>query len=485
MKMRETSRTVDKKLLDNNNLKTLQAIGTIEYFLRNEDIDTVLVVCKKSLKYQWEEEFYKFIDPVADIFVIPDSKNKRYKLYDEIKKTNNKKIIITNYHTVLNDSKELSADMIVYDECHTAKNHKGKINKACRDITKKAQLCLFMTGTPVMSKPLDIYGIVSIKDNKYFSNSYSAFHKEYITMSYDSKFPVEVGYKNIDKLRDKIQTLILRRTSNEVDIDMPDVIEHNVFLDMDNYQEELYSVVKLEVEKHKGRINDILEKLEDDKNNKNLIEMKNKYESVLKGYIAIEQVIANNPRVIAFSKSKNIRERYSKYIPGAQYHSPKYIKFLDIVEESVEGGEKVIVFSKYETVVSHLADFLNNNKIKTVICHGGLNGEERNDVIRSFKFDDSVKVIIATDALAEGVNLNNASIVINFDLAFNDSINQQRIGRSRRAGSKHSRTTVYNLLVNDTIDISIFNKVKSTKRDFDALITLDKYQSDTVRALSN
>lgn len=461
--------------------KTIEAIGAMKYLLDNDLVKDITIICKKSLKTQWAEEIQKFIDIDADIYVVPDLKAKRLKVYEEVKSNTNNTITILNYHVLLKDSKLIKTDFTIYDEVHSAKKHDGEINKSCRELTSGAQYCLFMTGTPIMARPDDLYGIVSIKDKKYFGSSYKAFEKKYLVKSY-GRFVQTVGYRNLDELRDKVQRLIIRRTANEVAIDLPDVLEITNYIDTDDYQKRALSFVY-------GKTAEVEEKLNKLKETKNKTqEIKGQIETLeasLKGYIAIEQIIANNPRLFYYSKSKGIKHTYESYTPDSKYVSKKYLKLLDIVEEIKEANNKVIIFTKYETVVKHLSDFLENQKIKCTQYFGAMNQDQRDKTINNFKYDDTITCLVATDAACEGLNLQCANTVIHLDLPYNQAILNQRNGRVRRAGSQYSTVISYNLISKGTIDESIFNKIKETKRDFDVFVSANSEQSKLLKELSN
>lgn len=486
---------IDKKLHDKNDPKTIQAIGAMKDILDNDLAKDIIIVCKKSLKSQWKEEIEKFVDIDANIYVAEDLKSKRYKTYDKVKADPNKTILILNYHVLLNDKKLLKPEMVVYDEVHVAKKHDGEINKACREITKKSKYCLFMTGTPIMSKPDDLFGIIAIKDKKYFGGSYKKFEERYLVKSYD-KYIQTVGYRNLDELRDKTQRIILRRTANEVAIDLPEVVEIDMTVEMDDIQLEASEFIREKVCDSEDKIKQIKQRIAkgdslkglNSKEKEKLDELKRKKEDLegaLKGFIAIEQIVANNPRLIHFSKSKGIKNTYKQFTPDAKYVSKKYKKLLDIVEEMKDVGQKVIIFSKYETVVKHICDFLNGQKIKSIPYYGQLNGDERDKAINEFKFNDTITAIVGTDAMAEGLNLQIANAVVHVDLPYNQAIYQQRVGRARRAGSKHSTVISYNLITKGSIDESIHKKIKETKRDFDVFVSANKAQSKALKELSN
>lgn len=467
--------------------KTLQAIGAMKCLLDDNSIKDIVIVCKKSLKYQWAEEIEKFIDFDGNVYIADDNKKKRTNKYNSIKNNPNNTILIINYHLLLNDAENINADLVIFDEVHVAKKPGGELNKACAKITKNSEYCLFMTGTPIMSKPDDMYGIISIKDKKYFGKK-TEFDNRYITKYYNGRFENVVGYKNLDELRDKMQQIILRRTSEEVTIDLPEVVTIDKYCSIDKKQEACLDIAKAKSEEAEERLDALKEKFNKNNNEKQKAEIKKQIEfmeGALKGFIATEQAIANSPVLFHYSKSKGVREVYKDLTPTESYLSNKMQTLLDLCEEIMDANKKVVIFSKYETVVTYVVNLLNRNKIKSVAYTGVMNDEERTSSICNFKNDEEVVAIIGTDAMAEGLNLQIANAVINIDLPFNQAILQQRIGRIRRAGSNYKTAFVYNLLTKDTIDINIYNKIKETQNAFDSFVSVNKAQSTLLKRLSS
>lgn len=468
--------------------KTVQAIGAFKYMFDNNKIKNLVIVCKKSIRSQWANEINTFLNLNADIYIADDSKKKRDKIYEKIKNNTGNTILIINYHLLLKDVSSIKADMTIFDEVHVAKKYNGEINKACRSLTKKAKYCLFMTGTPIMSNPEDMYGIISIKDQKYFGK-FADFKKRYFTIYYNGKYSTVVGFKNLDELRDKMQQLILRRTANEVSIDLPEIVTINKNCSIDGTQISCLDVAEKQTKLVEDKMKLIKKKLsnlnlEQEDKNKLFGEYKN-LEGRLKGFIAIEQAIANTPVMFHYSKSNGVKQVYKDLTPTLTYLSDKMVHFIDIIENIKDSGGKVVCFSKYETVVQYCLKLLTKNNINAVMYSGGMTGDERDKAISDFWNDDDITAIIGTDALAEGVNLQCANNLINIDLPFNVAIYNQRIGRIRRAGSNHKTGFVYNLLTDKSIDINIWNKIQETANTFDGFISVDKAQSELLKQLNN
>lgn len=107
-----------------------------------------------------------------------------------------------------------------------------------------------------------------------------------------------------------------------------------------------------------------------------------------------------------------------------------------------EAYEKVLIFGETKYGVQRLSDFLDNMGIPSAAIHGNKNQSQRQRALKAFK-DEKVRVLVATDVAARGLDIPNVSHVINFDTpqTYEDYIH--RIGRTGRAGARgHAHTFV-------------------------------------------
>ncbi len=99
-----------------------------------------------------------------------------------------------------------------------------------------------------------------------------------------------------------------------------------------------------------------------------------------------------------------------------------------------EGYEKVLVFGDTKYGVQRLSDFLGKNGIPSVAIHGNKNQSQRQRALQQFK-DEKVKVLVATDVAARGLDIPNVTHVINFDTPKTYEDYVHRIGRTGRGGA--------------------------------------------------
>ena len=125
-------------------------------------------------------------------------------------------------------------------------------------------------------------------------------------------------------------------------------------------------------------------------------------------------------------------------------------------------------------------------KDKNIAIITGKTDEDSNDLAKkSFKFNQDTPVLIGTEAIQTGVNLQVADNVIHFDLPKSQDGVLQRRGRARRVGSKHQIIKEYFLLTKDSIDEVRFKNLKRQKLMSDGILDANSAQRKIIKELSN
>ena len=119
---------------------------------------------------------------------------------------------------------------------------------------------------------------------------------------------------------------------------------------------------------------------------------------------------------------------------------------------------KVLLFSFYRETLKYLQERLQEDGIKSLLLMGGM-GDEKESIIENFRDDASIKILLASEVLSEGVDLQFSSTLINYDLPWNPMRVEQRIGRIDRIGQKKDRILIWNLFYDDTLDDRIYNRL--------------------------
>ncbi len=131
-----------------------------------------------------------------------------------------------------------------------------------------------------------------------------------------------------------------------------------------------------------------------------------------------------------------------------------------IESEGEFAREKLIIFTEHRDTLNYLLRkigiLLGNNRIVTI--HGGMHREERHQAEAEFKTNPDITVLIATDAAGEGINLQRAHLMINYDLPWNPNRLEQRFGRIHRIGQR-STCYLWNLVANNTREGAVFQRL--------------------------
>jgi superfamily II DNA or RNA helicase len=123
--------------------------------------------------------------------------------------------------------------------------------------------------------------------------------------------------------------------------------------------------------------------------------------------------------------------------------------------------QKLVIFTEHRDTLNYLEDRITRflgRKEAVVIIHGGVGREERLKVQESFKHDPTVQVLLATDAAGEGINLQRAHLMVNYDLPWNPNRLEQRFGRIHRIGQTEV-CYLWNLVADDTREGDVYRKL--------------------------
>jgi SNF2 family DNA or RNA helicase len=408
--------------------KTAQTMAAVELMANDRGIERVLVVAPASVKYQWETEIRKFTD--RPVQVIEGGSKARRALYAQPTFYR-----LINYETVLRDLEELNAwqpDLIVLDEAQRIKNWETKISRAVKKL--RSRYALVLTGTPLENKLEELYSIVQFVDDRRLGPAFQFLHDHRVI---DDKGKL-VGYRNLDKIREKLAPIFLRRTRAEVLKQLPARTDNLVFVEMTPDQQFPYSA-------QQGILARLVHK-------KYLTEVERRRVMCC---ITNMRMLCNS--TFLYDKETNV--------------SPKLEEFARLVRELVkEGPHKVVVFSQWELMLRKAAEVLERLKIGHVTLHGGVPGKQRRGLMDRFRDDAECRVFLSTDAGGTGLNLQTADTVINFEVPWNPAVLNQRVARVHRMG-QHRPVQVINLVTRGTIEERVLQTLELKKSLFEGVFS--------------
>lgn len=417
--------------------KTIQAIAAVEILAQTVGIERVLIVSPTSLKHQWKQEIEKFSDRAAQ--VVEGSPAKRTGLYgsDSFYK-------IVNYEVVRRDIdhiKQLAPDMIILDEAQRIKNWKTQTAQAVKKLDSKYAIVL--TGTPLENRLEELHSIVEFIDRFHLGPLFRFLHKH---QHIDGVGKV-IGYRNLSKIGKSLELILIRRTKNEVLKELPERLDKNYFVPMTNEQMQ-----------HHNENREIVARI---------VAKWRRFGFLSETDRRRLMIVLQNMRMSC--NSTYLLDKKTDF-------GNKADELISVLGEVFEQPDaKVVIFSQWLRTHEIIIDRLKPRKYNHVLFHGGVPSIKRKDLIKQFKTDPDCKVFLSTDAGGVGLNLQNASAVINMDLPWNPAVLEQRIGRIHRLGQRKP-VRVVNFIAQGTIEHGMLSLLSFKKSLFSGV--LDNGQND-------
>jgi superfamily II DNA or RNA helicase len=411
--------------------KTIQAIGTAELLRKEGLIGSVLILCPTSLKYQWRSEIKKFTD--AEVFVIEGNHLKRKDTYNRPEPYK-----IISYNSAANDIKilgSLQTDMLIMDEVQRLKNWNTQISRAARKI--ESDYSVILSGTPLENKLDELYSIVEFVDNFRLA-PYYIFKENHIITDETGKV---LGYKNLNKIGEKLNDILIRRRKKDVKLQMPKRMDKNLFVPMTKEQMGMHAEWQFQVSflVKRWRAHHFLS----DKDRKRLL------------------LLLSQMRMVC--DSSYILDQKTRF-------DTKVDECINIISDIIsEEGEKVVVFSQWERMTRLIAKELEKKEIGYEYLHGGVPSEKRKNLVDNFMNEPSSRVFLSTDAGSTGLNLQSAATIINIDLPWNPAVLEQRIGRIYRLGQQNN-IQVINLVTPHSIEEEMLGKLRFKTSMFEGVL---------------
>jgi superfamily II DNA or RNA helicase len=403
--------------------KTVQTLAAVELLVRERGIERVLVVAPASVKYQWEAEIHKYTG--RPVQVIDGTTPRRRALYSQPTFYR-----LTNYEMVLRDLQPLNAwkpDLIVLDEAQRIKNWESKTTRAVKKL--HSRYAIVLTGTPLENKLEELYSIVQFVDDRRLGPAFQFLHDHRVR---DQKGNL-VGYRNLDRIREKLEPILLRRTRAEVLAQLPARTDNIAYVEMSESQRGPY----LEQQHTLARL------------------LQNKYLSEV-----------DRRRILCCITNLRMLCDSAFLIDKQTESSPKLEEFAELLAQLLASGpHKVVVFSQWEAMLQKAAEVVERLGFGFVVLHGNVPGKARRALIERFRDDESCRVFLSTDAGGTGLNLHAADTVINFEAPWNPAVLEQRIARVHRMG-QHRPVQVFNLVTRDSIEERVLRTLERKRAVF-------------------
>lgn len=402
-----------------------------------------LIICGvNGLKWNWKNEIHTHSNESGHILgqrinssgktIIGSIKDRLYDLnnLDSIKDY----FLITNVESLRDDSiatkiaqlcKTKEIGLVAFDECHKAKNPTSQQGKGILKV--KAESMIAMTGTPLLNTPLDLY--IILKWLGYEQHAFYSFKKHYCELGGYGGYEV-VGYKNLNKLQERLNEIMLRRLKMDV-LDLPEKLYVDEYVDLTPKQKQIYNEVTAMV---KSNID----------------------------------IVKTSPNPLAEVIRMRQATGYTGILSSTVQESAKLDRMEELVAEAVSNGRKVVIFSSWTQITTPVKQRL--YEYNPAVITGEIGDTVRSEMVNKFQNDDSCKVIIGTiGAMGTGLTLTAGSVVIFLDEPWTKGNKDQCVDRCHRIGTNQN-VTIYTLMGKNTIDERIHDIVEQKGAMSDAIV---------------
>ena len=393
--------------------KTAQAIAAAALLHRLGKVNRVLVVAPASLKAEWEEQIRLFTElPYQIVF---GERSVRKAAYEQAPF-----FTLTNYEQVLRDvaliNAALKPDCVILDEAQRIKNWDTQTAQAVKQL--QSRYAFVLTGTPLENRIDEVYSLMSILDPQVLGPLFR-FNREFYVLNANGR---PEGYKNLQHLRERIKPYLLRRRKADVEKELPDRTDRTVFVAMAPEQRTRYAV-------HEERVARLVAQAR-------ARALSQPESQRMQRELSMMRMLCDTPFIL----DEECRV------------CPKLDEVQNVLESALSApGVKVLVFSEWERMLLLVQELCGQMGLAFAWHTGSVPQQKRRQEILRFKNDPGCRVFLSTDTGGLGLNLQQASVVVNCDLPWSPARLEQRVARAWRKNQVRN-VTVINLVTEDSIE---------------------------------
>lgn len=432
--------------------KTVQVLTVILSYIQEnkEKAKNSIIVCPSSLTLNWYNEIQKFTPTIKTLVISGDYLERKRK----IETINNYQIVITSYDSLKRDIDlytQYNFKYIVADEAQYIKNNNTKNSKAVKLINAETKFAL--TGTPIENSLSELWSIFD-----FIMPGYLYKYKKFKEL-YEIPIIKNQDEEKMNKLKKQIEPFILRRTKSEVLTELPD---KTVTILSNEMKEEQYSIYMSYMAQARDEI---------------------MYQIDMKGFEKSQIKILS-----LLMRLRQICCHPKLFLREYEGESSKLNQCIEIIQDAVLGGHKILLFSSYTSMFEIIEEKLKNIGVKYLKLTGQTKVGERIELVDKFNTDENIKVfLISLKAGGTGLNLTGADMVIHYDPWWNLSAENQATDRTYRIGQKRN-VQVYKLITKNSIEEKIYELQQKKAKLIDNMLSTDatfinKLSKDDILAL--
>jgi SNF2 family DNA or RNA helicase len=429
--------------------KTLQAIATALILKDRGKADCALIVTPASLKFNWPIEIDKFTEEkyvvvdgtpderiaqwlrddvffyivnyellLEDLFGGREMKKKD----DETAAQRERRESITakskKRQRILRPARDRVWGMLAVDEAHYLKNGLSKRSKNVKRL--KARMRMALTGTPMDGRLEELHSVMDFVMPGLLE-SRTRFLQKHAIVDFWGKIE---GYKKIGEVREKVAPYFIRRLKKDVLDDLPDKIYENRMVLLTPSESRMY---------------------------KNLAEKGHEATEDAEAMVCVIRCKQLCDHPILLDRAL-VKEGYESDPKLTKMKASKMEALKEVLDEVVvENGHKVVLFSQYKKMLDIIVEVLDEMGLSYLRIDGDTDKRERAAMQERFNTDNSIDMMVGTEAMSTGLNFTGADYVVNYDDNWAPAFMAQREDRCHRIGQKNV-VTVINFICRGTIE---------------------------------
>lgn len=433
--------------------KTIECLLIVrEYMLRGE-VRRALILTPASLVEQW-------LDELRDKFGVTGH---RLGDSEDLPETG---VIIGSLDTAKGRFREQLVstrwDVLVVDECHVLKNHRTDRFRLVFDLPRDRTLLL--SATPVQNDLRELYNLVSLCRPGHFK-SYRHFRRLFVQD--------RTTARNVESLKGLLDEVMIRNRRSQVLLSLPPrhVYHHHLKAGDDEraVAGEVLELCRTAYSRSGWR----------PPANGNGEDPEQPAPPVVLALLTLLKESTSSPRALASTLGGPMLSRIQEIAPEHAAGALDLVARARAIAEPTKmralreivraaGGEQVIVFTEFLETLQHLHETLEADGVRTLVFHGSLNGTQKRRIVQAFRGGEA-QVLLATESGAQGLNLQTAHNLVNFDLPWNPTRIEQRIGRVHRIGQR-SPVHVHTLTLSGTVEEYVLDVLTEKIDLFEAVI---------------
>lgn len=397
---------------------TSQLIAHVAKRKQDEGESPILVIAPTSVTHTWENEIKKFAPSLRTLRL--QSGSDRAAKYETIHDFD---VIITSYALARLDAHHLERfrfRTLVLDEAQNAKNPSSQIAKVVRGLQADHRLAL--TGTPVENSLRDLWAIFGFVEPGLLGSE-TSFRRRF-------ENPIADGDERAAAaLRSRLEPFVLRRTKEDVARELPERTEAVIECELSPLQRRLYRGIA------EAARRDVLAKIDDEGTEAATVH-------VLAALTRLRQVCAHPGLLVP------------EYLEEPEA-SGKFDAFLETIDEILDGGHKVLVFSAFASMLKIMRTSLDKRDVAYGYLDGSTKDRDRQAEVERFMSDGGPPVFLCSlKAGGVGLTLTAADYVVLYDPWWNPAVERQAIDRTHRIGQVRP-VTAYRMVTAGSVEEKI------------------------------